>query len=484
MHPTKLSALAALSLAACAAPSTENAQSSGEQSLSLAGVVAVSVSATGNSATLAYIRGTGTASTWAHVTGPGYDQTQWDSDPSPQRAIPFLGLAPCTRYAFAIGQGAQEANGVFGTTLPNGAPCPTGETLAPVGHLTMRGVDHQRFDHSWCTSGSWNNAYRIYPEGPAWLSRDYNAVGAVDMRIGYQHYYDSGSDPFPCGERFVDAYRGIAKLAVSPMQQQNLRTATVRFNYQSWGSGGPRGDFCGGTTFLYKANYPYLNVLTSLNDYGQTWADALGGVINWWGLEKNSVVSPIAAANGSASIDVTSTLKANGSQWLGLASASDGFSSMLVPENYMSFAQDNDECISDVTNLVLDVVYDQPPPAASPACTWSFTCDGSVTLACTSVPYDVRVDRLDNINGTPWWRMLAYETLASRTGGTGIYDTSPHGLVSGDIATYRVCAVSPNAHEDTCTQVIVDLPQPSCGGGGGGGGGTWGPPHHGPIRYQ
>ena len=190
----------------------------------------------------------------------------------------------------------------------------------------------------------------------------------------------------------------------------------------------------------------------------------------------------IPAGNGSASFDVTSRLQQSTTYRFGLAATNDGFPSMLVPPGQMQFAQDNDKCISDVSGLVLDVVYNQPPPAASPSCTSSVSCDDAVTLSCSNVPYDARIDRLDAFNGNPWWRTIASQPLATRTGAPGIYDNSSGGLIGGDTATYRICSTSPNASEETCAQIVVARPHSNCGGGGGGGGVT--PIHRGPILFQ
>jgi len=177
----------------------------------------------------------------------------------------------------------------------------------------------------------------------------------------------------------------------------------------------------------------------------------------------------VSCLYGHLTADVT-PLFANsldGSLRLGFAAPDDGIRGL--PSTTPSYAQDNDECLSDLTNARLDVQYARPAPTATPAsCAVDVACGDAVTVRCADTTSAVRLDRLDPTG----WRTVG-SVAPPYFGGPALSDTGPS---NADTARYRVCATSLGGSEDACAELLVSLPHTACSYGGGGGGGDDPPP--------
>jgi len=401
------------------------------------------------------------------VTGPGVDVSVDDGGAAggAEEILTATGaLQACTSYAFEVFAGTTSlGSGNVWTPAPGGGACPLAETLFPSGYVHFRGVNHARVDKSWCTADSWAQPYRVYPQGSAWLFRSStSSTGPVPIDVGYDHYWNAGTDPMPCAERFVDVYRGKLDFDLGDWRMRNVASAVLSSTFTSYGKSGPRPDLCVGELSVASVvSYPAtVEILNQRSDYGATWTDVLG-TLNWRGLEHaRSTGIALTASGASAAADVTSRLVpanapdgASGLQ-AGFTLASDGFPSMTA--TMQSFAQDNDECLTKFDGFSLAMTYAQVAPPTTPSCTIAAGCDAVVRATCAAMPYEMRIEQ--SISG-------AWVVRGSIASGVEVDASS----TASTTAQYRVCSHIAGSLVESCSLPVTLTTPATCGGGGGGG---------------
>jgi hypothetical protein len=430
-------ALPLVLLAACATPGEAPVASTDDPLLSFGEIIGpVHVSVADTSVTVTYHHGRIAAGPLdVRLTGPDRTSTLVETAIEGASGAIFTGLDACTSYGFAVlHRGAVLASGNTHTLATGGGACGTSETLFVSRLEKFEAMYHWRNGASYCTSSDWRAPYKNYPVGqPYWVERvRLKMTNGVDVEGGFEHFWDAGTEPFPCSEQYVHVYRNLLEWRLDPARTRRLQTATILAEV-------PNGRVCmSDFARVRRAVYPVTAAeLNVVSDYGKSWGDVLGPN-EGYAVERIGSLAPLRVSGTTVTADVTEEAK-QGTVLGGFVAENDGFPSLDGPTQV--YAQDNASCISAFTGVSLLLHYEPLVPSTPMNCAATAACD-EFTVTCDAAPDNfsllIHTASGDEVVGTfkgtaslgPTWK-AKFST----------YDTRPGPL--------RVCANSGTNHNCT-----------------------------------
>lgn len=415
-------------------------------------VTGTKVSATDTIVSVTYVRSvTSTGAYSVVLTGPGgTTRTVTETSLGGGRyGASFPALSSCAAYAYAVVSpiAGHVADGAIHTRNAGNTACLTGETLAPTKTFLFEGLWHERFDHDYCTSDSWDPNLRMYPEGAAW--REVEWPGNVPAaKYGYRHTFNPGKDPLPCPEAFVEARRARFDFDLTTDQMRRVTDAKFVASYQNLaGTGACTSD----VEDLVVTAWPVgVGQANNLNDFGAGWSSVLGGPVTNNGLDVlyNGSGTGMIASGGMLIAD---WWKPKSSKLVaGLWAYHDGFGSPSGP-----FEQNNNACMVSVSNVGMKLAYDLPPDTPL-NCSWSLDCN-TPTVTCDGAG-DVFAFTVALTDGTE--REVATFDDSATPGAPVTVQLPP---ASGAIKSVTVCTVAGGARACTApmtqpTRAVACLP--------------------------
>jgi hypothetical protein len=343
------------------------------------------------------------------------------------QSVTFTGLLPCASYSWYVAQnGGDVAQGQTNTRYSGFSTCPATETITADEQYTFDGYDHQEDGASYC--GDWNPAYAAWPVGYGWRANTSTVGGSYGtVEFGFWHWDDPGSGAFACPESTVHVKRGELRYDLSASQWNRGVTnatlkATISVDGQQCASNG--------------AATPYVTTL-GLQSWaangetwqGSLWAPVMGGPETSVGLAtvQNASEYPLAVSGTTATVNYGAPSAQT--IYAGFAAPNDGFG-QLANGAVPSFAADNNNCMTTISNATLTLSYAPMAPESPVNCTASAGCGTGAIVTCNQSPDTFRlVDITSN-------RVVGTASAAS-----GFSMSDPAGSATD---TYEVCGLGAN----------------------------------------
>jgi len=466
-----LFALGLLSLAACsAAPGGEQTGSTAEATNGSGSPLSnVHLNAQGSSVTLSYTHGAASGPFQVSLGGPTGTTTVPESAVgSGAVGASFTGLDECTSFVVAVVDTSSWQTvfqAYIHTNDTNDGACVDGETIPPHMVVGYRGWYHWRNNAFYCTSGDWDDAYKVYPEGQPWWSTNgpsYEAVPAY-VSVGYEHYWNPGAQPLPCAEQMVQVWRAMLEWPLDASRARRVTSAHVTGTLES-----PQ---------LCATDFPRVDLTTEpvttaqmlvTNDYGEGWT-SVAPFVGGHAVEREGAGPALVQNGNQVTADVTAMAR-QGNVEGGFAIANDGFPFQTGLPG-LSYAQDNNSCAAGISGVVLQTTYSELQPDTPMNCAATIGCQGG-TKSVYTVTCDPALEyfELHQLNANGGNDVLDYAQ------GTVTSGPSFGGTLFGP-ADFEVCSATNSLR--TCTSSIPvtgNACPPGAGSGGGGGGSSGGKP--------
>ncbi len=384
----------------------------------------LTVSPTDSTMAFSYTRSGGSAPLTVTLSGPtGVGTLTATQLPGSVETVTFTGLAPCTAYTWSIAASdGTVAQGATSSRLASSTPCPASEAIPVSNVTTFRGLHHEEdaAGGPFCTSSNWSYVYESWPLGDGWQTR-VNTGGSP--QVGYTHYSNGASGLLRCYESAVEAYRSQATFYLSDLQFRRVANATMTANFITQFGGAP----------CINVTVPLVMQVWQYGSDEGLWAAVLGGPETEYGLLPSTSVPYVQTAVTWSG----NTLSANFGRPAYAAvvagfEADDGFGDPTDPN--AGYAQDNNRCLTQMSDVMLDLTYAPLPPETPLSCRATIVCD-TATITCNGSPsvFELHVD-----NG------YGQDVIAGTVDLTGQAAAAPPTFVIpvGFDTPYRVCTVS------------------------------------------
>jgi hypothetical protein len=248
---------------------------------------------------------------------------------------------------------APETDQVLYTGQPNFFALFSTQTGKPF--ATVR-VDVQQIDCTTTTNLSptrflSSDKHYDHVSANAWCVDDpveFTGHGSFDVKglgnrivVGFEHFFDPGTDPFPCQQQADDFYRGGVGYDMAAVNTivgtHGLKAASLAFRQD-------------------MGNQPCIDHIGINSDPWETITPGSVDVVPDGGPALYASMTPLSGGGFSGQVDVKAPLAL--AMALNGGSANPHLHFVFVGKNEDIYAQDNNHCLSTVTPLVLQLVGD------------------------------------------------------------------------------------------------------------------------------